>query len=80
MEKLIGTDTVASIQSGLIHGNAAMVDGIIDRIEDELGTPVTRILTGGLSGLILPYCRRKLHHDPNLIMEGLRLLYHKNKA
>ena len=78
-EKLIGTDTIACIQSGLIHGNAAMVDGIIDRIEAELGTPVTGVLTGGLSGLILPYCRRKLHHDPNLLMDGLKLLYHKNQ-
>lgn len=78
-EKLIGTDTVSSIQSGLIHGNAAMLDGLLERIETELKEPVTGVITGGLAHIVLPYCRKKLIHDENLLMDGLRILYTKNK-
>lgn len=78
-DRLIATDTVSCIQSGLIHGNAAMIDGLIERIESELGEPVTPIITGGLAGMVLPYCRKHLIHDENMLMDGLRILYHKNK-
>lgn len=78
-EKLIGTDTISAIQAGLIHGHAAMMDGLKQRIEEELGSPATGVLTGGLAGLVLPWCREKFYHDEDLLLEGLRILYHKNR-
>ena len=77
--KLIGTNTVDSMRSGAVIGCAAMMDGIIDRMEEELGAPVSAVLTGGVSPLITPYCRREFHLEPDLLIDGLRILYEKNK-
>ncbi|NLV51055.1 MAG: type III pantothenate kinase [Clostridiales bacterium] len=77
--QLIGTNSIDSMQSGLIYGNAAMVDGICDRIEAELGEKATVLATGGLSGSIVPHCRREIIVDDDLLLEGLRILYEKNK-
>jgi len=77
--QLIGTTSVDSMQSGLIYGNAAMLDGLIDRIEDELGEKCTVIATGGLSSKIIPHCRRDILLDENLLLDGLRILYEKNQ-
>lgn len=76
---VIGTNTVDCMKSGMIYGNAAMLDGIIDRVSDELGETPTVVATGGLSGLIIPYCRRKVIHDENLLLKGLRIIYQKNR-
>ncbi len=75
---VIGKNTTESMQSGLIYGNAAMIDGLIDRIEGELGTPVTAIATGGIAKLITPHCRHQLHEEPDLLLRGLWFLYQKN--
>jgi type III pantothenate kinase len=75
---MIGKNTIESMQSGLIYGNAAMVDGIIERLEDELKTPVTVIATGGVAGVIVPHCRRKIIYDPDLLLKGLWYIYYKN--
>lgn len=77
--KVIGTTSVDSMQSGLIYGNAAMIDGIIDRIEGELGETVRVIATGGLASSIVPHCRREVTIEDNLLLEGLRTIYYKNK-
>ena len=77
-KQVIGTNSVDSMQSGLIYGNAAMVDGLIDRIEAELGEPCTVISTGGLSPKI-PHCHHKVVNDDNLLLDGLRILYEKNR-
>ena len=76
---LIGTNTVDCMKSGMIDSNAAMIDGLIDRVEDELGQPVTAVATGGLMGLILPNCKRTIHYYEHLMLEGLYALYHKNQ-
>ena len=76
---VIGTNTVDCMKSGMIYGNAAMLDGIIDRVAEELGEMPTVIATGGLSGLIVPYCRRKVIHDEFLLLKGLRIIYRKNR-
>ena len=55
-----------------------MIDGLIGQAEEELGQPVTAVATGGLMALIHSYCRRELHYDENLMLEGLRILYKKN--
>ena len=78
-KQVLGTTTVDSMQSGLIYGNAAMLDGLIDRVEDEMGEPCTVIATGGLSGKIVPHCRRKIILDEDLLLDGLRILYEKNR-
>ena len=78
-KQVIGTTSVDSMQSGLIYGNAGMLDGLIDRIEEELGEKCTVIATGGLSSKIIPHCRREIVLDENLLLDGLRILYEKNQ-
>lgn len=78
-KQVLGNTSVDSMQSGLIYGNAAMVDGLIDRIEAELGTECTVIATGGLSGKIVPHCRKRVILDEDLLLDGLRILYEKNR-
>ena len=78
-KQVIGSTTVDSMQSGLIYGNAAMLDGLIDRIEAELGEACTVVATGGLSGKIVPHCRREIIRDDDLLLDGLRILYEKNR-
>jgi type III pantothenate kinase len=68
---------VEAIQSGLIFGTAAEVDGIVERIRAEVGPAVT-IATGGLAPVVLPHCRSIDHHEPWLTLEGLRLVFEKN--
>jgi type III pantothenate kinase len=74
---VIGKNTVATIQSGLIYGTAGQVDGLVDRIRAELGG-ATAIATGGLAPVVIPHCGKIDHHEPFLTLEGLRLVYGKN--
>lgn len=78
-KKACGTNSVESMQSGIILGTAAMIDGLLDRFTDELGTPASVIATGGLSSFIAPVCKHKLQLDPNLILTGLWTIYEKNQ-
>ena len=78
--KLLGTNTVDCMRSGALIGTAAMLDGLIDRLEEELGESVSPVLTGGVSPLIVPYCRHTFHLEPDILIDGLRILYGKNKA
>ena len=77
--KIIGKNTVDCMKSGILYGNAAAVDGIIDRIEEELGQKVTVIATGGMSRKIIPHCKRKMILDGDLLLKGLQIVYDKNK-
>lgn len=77
-KKCIGTNTVDSMKSGAVYGTAALIDGMIDRMETELGEPVTVVATGGLAGTVVPYCRRKIEYEPALLLKGLAILYEKN--
>ncbi|MDE0846598.1 MAG: type III pantothenate kinase [Actinomycetota bacterium] len=74
---VIGRNTHESIQSGVIFGSACLVDGMIDRIEEEIGD-VTVIATGGYAELIAPHARTVDHHEPWLTLHGLRLVHNKN--
>ncbi len=76
--RVIGSNTIDCMKSGLVYGNAAMIDGMIDRINDELGTNATVIATGGLSKRIIPHCKQPLIYDGDLLLKGLRYLYYKN--
>lgn len=74
-----GTNTVASMQSGIIQGTASMLDGMCDKIETELcEKDIAVIATGGYAEAILPYCGRKIISDPELILWGLKRIYDKN--
>jgi type III pantothenate kinase len=77
--RVVSSNTVECMQSGLIYGNAAMVDGMLERVENELGFKVTAIATGGLADIVVPHCKREIIYDGNLILEGLRIIYEKNK-
>lgn len=76
--QLIGTNSICSMQSGLINGTAAMLDGMALRIEKELGSPATLIATGGLARDVIPNCYREITLRENLLLEGLRIIYEKN--
>ena len=78
-DKYICTNTVESMKSGIINGQAAMVDGMIERFEGELGYRTTVVATGGLSKVIIPKCRHKIILDNALMMKGLRVIYGMNK-
>ena len=77
-KRLIGKNTGECMKSGIIHGNAACIDGMIDRIEKELKTKATVIATGGLAGSIIPHCTHKIILDDALLLKGLLYIYKKN--
>lgn len=77
-KNVIGANTADCLRSGSILGAAAMIDGLLDRIEEELAAKVHVIATGGLAQLITPYCRREITIDEHLTLKGLVYLYEKN--
>lgn len=76
---LIGKNTVDCIKSGIVNGTASCLDGVISRIEKNLGMKVTAVATGGLSHLIIPHCEHKIIYDENLLLKGLICIYMKNR-
>lgn len=76
--KVIGKNTIDCMRSGILYGNAAQMDGIIDRMEEELGETASVVATGGLSRFVTPLCRHKIHYDQALLLKGLLALYRKN--
>ena len=64
--------------SGSVMGTAVLIDGMVQRIEEELGRPATLVVTGGLAKYVTPLCRHALTYDPELLMKGLALLYQLN--
>lgn len=79
-KKAIGRNTIDCMQSGLMMGTAAMLDGMIERMEHELGEKATVIATGGIAKFILPMCNRKAIYDKDLLLKGLRILYDNNRS
>jgi type III pantothenate kinase len=80
-DKVIGKNTVNCMKSGVVYGNAACIDGMIDRMADELGEPLDQIkvvATGGLAKVILPECRHRIYQDDELLLKGLKIIYDKN--
>ena len=76
---VIGKNTVDCMRSGVIYGNASMVDGMIQRIHREYGKPLPVIATGGAASAILPHCTSAYTADEHLVLKGLQILYQKNK-
>jgi type III pantothenate kinase len=79
-KKVIGSNTVDCMKSGIMYATASSLDGMISRIEEELGETCTVIATGGLSGLVIPLCKKNIILDDDLLLKGLSLIYQKNKA
>ncbi len=77
--KVIGTNTIDCMKSGMLYSNACALDGIIERIEEELGEKCTVVATGGLAELVVPLCRRDIILDKSLLIKGLTIVYRKNK-
>ena len=77
-KRCIGSNTVECMKSGILYGAAGCIDGLLDRIEEELGETPTFLATGGLSEFIIPHCRHKIVLDNLLLLKGLQLIYQKN--
>lgn len=78
-KRVIGKNTVECMKSGLLYSNAGAIDGLIDRINEELGKKCTVVATGGLANVIIPLCKSKIILDDDLLLKGLMLIYNKNK-
>lgn len=79
-KRVIGKNTIECMKSGVLYSSAGAIDGIIDRMEEELGQKATVIATGGLARKIVPYCKRKIILDEALLLKGLLVIYEKNKG
>ena len=77
-KKAIGRNTIDCMRSGIVLGCAATIDGIIEKIEQELGYPCTVVSTGGHANIVIPYCKRQIIVDEKLLLKGLMILYRKN--
>mgnify|MGYP004509664601 CR=1 FL=1 len=75
---LLGHNTVDAMKAGALYGNASLVDGMLDRIEEHMQRACTVVATGTCADDIVPYCRRSILRDPDLLLDGLYLLYQKN--
>ena len=78
-KQVIGKNTVDCMRSGMMYGTAAMIDGLVERMEEELGHRCTLIATGGLAQFITPLCKRKIILEKDLLLKGLNIIYKKNK-
>lgn len=77
--QVIGRNTVDCMRSGMMFGTAAMLDGIVERMEQELGHRCTLVATGGMAQFIVPLCKREIILEKDLLLKGLNILYKKNK-
>ena len=75
-QRVIGKNTIECMRSGIMYGHAAMIDGMIDRMQEELGEPIASVIaTGGTSQFVVPLCRHKITYDKDLLLKGLAILY-----
>ena len=78
-KKAIGRNTIDCMRSGIMMGAACMIDGMIDRMEAELGYKTTVVATGGIAKFVIPMCKREIIYDKDLLVKGLAALYRDNK-
>lgn len=76
---LVAKNTADAMRSGVIFGNASLIDGMIDRFAEVLGGEVPVYATGGLAAAVVGYCKHDISVDEELVLKGLNILYHKNK-
>ncbi len=77
-DKVMAKNTVECMQSGVVFGNASMIDGMYERVISECGGIATFVATGGYAKTIIPYCKSNIKLDENLILDGLYIMYEKN--
>ena len=78
-KKAIGRNTIDCMRSGIMMGAACTIDGMIERMEAELGYETTVIVTGGIAKFVIPMCKKKIIYDRDLLVKGLATLYRENK-
>ena len=78
-KRVIGKNTIECMKSGIVYSNAALIDGVILRMEEELGEKATVIATGGLAKSIVPYCKEEVILNDDLLLKGLLRVYLKNR-
>lgn len=78
-DSVIGKNTVDCMRSGVVFGNACMLDGMIDRFNEEMDTQLQVIATGGLASTIVCHCKHPITLDEDLLLKGLNILYNKNR-
>ncbi len=78
-KRVIGRNTTDAMRSGIMLGTASMIDGMIARMEEELGCPATVVVTGSIGKFIVPLCRTPMIYDKDLIIKGLAALYRENR-
>ena len=78
-KRVVGKNTVDCMRSGMMYGTASMLDGLIDRIAEELGHESTVIATGGLAQFVIPLCKHEIILEKELLLKGLNIIYKKNK-
>ena len=78
-KNVIGKNTSDCMRSGIVFGNASMIDGMIERIFEEVGSSLPVYATGGLSSIITPHCKHAIKYDQHLVLRGLNIIYHKNR-
>ena len=76
--KAIGRNTIDCMRSGIMMGSACMLDGMIQRMEEELGSKATVVITGGIAKFVIPMCRTPMIYDKDLLLKGLVTLYREN--
>ena len=77
-ENVIGKNTADCMKSGVIFGNASMIDGMIDRFYEQIGKAVPVYATGGLAPVVIPHCRHEITLDEHMVLKGLNIIYKKN--
>lgn len=75
----IAKNTIDSMRSGIIYGNAAMIEGYVERMESEIGEKCNVVVTGGLGKYITKHCKREFFYSEDLLLKGLEIIYYKNK-
>lgn len=78
-KNVIGKNTADCMRSGIVFGSASLVDGMIERIFEEVGNTIPVYATGGLASVITPYCKHSITYDEFLVLKGLNLIYQRNQ-
>ena len=77
-KRAIGRNTIDCMRSGIMLGAACMLDGMVERMEAELGKKATVVVTGGIAKFVIPMCKREMIYDKDLLLKGLAILYRDN--
>ncbi len=75
---VLGKNTIDSMKSGILYSTASSIDGMIERIEEQIGNVETVIATGGLASTVVPLCKKDIVLDDELLLKGLMIIYNKN--